>query len=180
MKFATGLAALTVAIASTLAIGQANAIEEGEFFSSNPSARCQPATRVSEAMIRKRPLAMVNEGSSNAVVNCAFEIESDQSLAQAVQVYVSNSTAADVDITCTGISGFETRQANEYLPETLTIQAGTQGLEPFFWADQDFASGTGGLISVACTLPPGTAINDTYVGLLTDDAVDAPAPAPTP
>jgi len=173
MKLATGLAALTVAIASTLAIGQANAIEEQEGFSSNPSARCQPALPAFDEQVRKRPLAMVNQGTTNAFVNCAFETEINLSTAQLISVYVSNATAAPVDVTCTGISGYEGR-TNEYLPLTMTVPAGEQSTSPFQWADNDFATGSAGLISVACTLPPGTAINDSYVDFLIDDAVDAP------
>ena len=179
MKFATGLAVLTVAIASTLTIGQAKAVNEQETFSSNPSARCQPATKASEALIRKRPLAMVNEGTTNAVINCAFETEVRQSLAQLVTVFLSNSTASAVNATCTGISGWEGRTdeggaaINEYLPIALSVPAGGQS-EPFQWADVDFENGTGGLISVSCVLPPGVAINDTYADFLIDDAPPAP------
>ena len=182
MKFATGLAALTVAIASTLAIGQVKAASEQLTFSSNPSARCQPATKVSEALIRKRPLAMVNEGTSNATINCAFELEARQTLNQLVTVFLSNSTATAVNATCTGISGWEGRTEeggtvviNEYVPVALPVPAGGQSLA-FQWADADFENGTGGLISVSCVLPPGVAINDTYADVLIDDAGAPPAP----
>jgi hypothetical protein len=180
MKFATGLAVLTVAIVSTLAIGQAHAVNEQLTFSSNPSARCQPATKASEALIRKRPLAMVNEGTSNATINCAFELEARQTLAQQVTVFLSNSTATAVNATCTGVSGWEgmTEEPGvppvltEYVPVQLSVPAGGQS-EAFQWADADFENGTGGLISVSCVLPPGVAINDTYADVLIDDAAPA-------
>ncbi|MBC7988410.1 MAG: hypothetical protein H7Y19_02355 [Luteimonas sp.] len=179
MKLATGLAALTVAIASTLTMGQARATPEQLSFVSNPSARCQPATKVSEALIRKRPLAMVNEGTTNATINCAFELERSEQLGQIVALYLSNSTAAAVNATCTGISGWEGRTddggaaINEYVPLQLVVPAGGQS-EAFVWFDTDFDNGTGGLISVSCALPPGVAVNDTYADVVLDDAPAAP------
>lgn len=173
MKIATGLATLAVAIASTMSIGQVRAVEEVETFSSNPSARCQPATPASEAQFRKRPLAMVNEGATTATINCAFEMEVGESLGQAVELWASNSTATAKAVTCTAVSGWETR-TNEYLPQTVTVPANSQAATPFFWEDIDFAGGTGGLISVSCAMPTGTALNDTYVSFLIDDGPATP------
>lgn len=169
MKYAACLAALTVAVGSALAAGSAFAAPETEQFSSNPSARCQPAIRASEAQVNKRPLAMVNEGATTAFINCAFELEISQSDGYAVVLYVSNGSAAPANVTCTGISGWEGRAANEYLPQTVTIAAGDQG--EFAWQDTDFAVGAAGLISVACRLPQGAAINDSYAVVFADDAV---------
>ncbi|MEP6634664.1 MAG: hypothetical protein ABJA62_10705, partial [Luteimonas sp.] len=120
-----------------------------------------------------------NEGTTNVTINCAFETEINQSTSQLISVFIGNSGTTDVDVTCTGITGWEFRSdmsgasLNEYLPVTLTVPAGAQS-DAFLWQDTDFTNATGGLITVACTLPPGTAINDSYVDLLTDDAPTTP------
>lgn len=167
MKYAACLAALTVAVGSALAAGSAFAVAEVEQFSSNPTARCQPAIRASEAQVNKRPLAMVNEGATTAFINCAFELEVAASDGHLAALYVSNGTAAPMSVTCTGISGWEGRPTNEYLPLTLVIQPGDQA--EFAWEDVDFTD-DGGLISVACRLPQGAAINDSYAVVFNDDA----------
>lgn len=167
MKVATGLATLVVAIASTMSYGQANAQTVQYTTSSNPSARCQPALKAYESDVRKRPLAMVNEGAGNAVINCAFEIEARQSVLQAIEIWASNASGSAKDITCTGINGYELSGVTEYLPTTLTVENGSQSDEPFVWQNDDFADAAG-LISAACSLPTGTAINDTYVSVLED------------
>lgn len=165
MKLATGLATLVVAIASTMSFGQANAQQYTT--SSNPNARCQPATKAFEADVRKRPLAMVNESATNTFINCAFEIEIQQSVAYGVDIWVSNSSAAPATMTCSGINGYELSGVTEYVSQEIVIPAGMQAATPFSWSDADFDDAAG-LISASCNLPQGTAINDTYVAVLQD------------
>jgi hypothetical protein len=176
MKFATGLATLSVVIAAALAPGQARAADETEVFSANAVARCQATTPQSEAQLRRRPLSLVNEGTTNAFVSCSFETEVAESLAQSVEVWAHNQGAADASVTCTGINGYQYLPGgNEFLPQTLVVAAGAQSDEPFAFVDSDFAAGSAGIINVSCVLPPGTGIDDTYAAYLINDADTAPA-----
>lgn len=171
MKLATGIAAVTLAMAAMYSI-PANA-QSLHSNASQPTARCQGALPVFETQIRKRPLAVQNEGSAPSFITCSFEFDVGESMAGAelVDTYFTNNTGADVALTCTGVTGWQ-GGANEYVAFTVDLLAnGAEQGNPYWLAD-DFAGGgmASGLISISCQLPPGVGINDTYVYRISDDA----------
>lgn len=172
MKLVTGLAVLTVAVASAYSLPSSAAIElHGN--ASNPAARCQGALPVFEMAIRKRPLAVVNEGTNDAFVTCGFEydaVDAEDNAPILLDTYFSNRTAAPVTVTCTAVTGFDTG-VNEFVSlTTQSIAPGAQG--NLFWEAADFPDDglLSGLVSISCNLPAGTAINDTYIWWAADDA----------
>lgn len=169
MKFATATALLTLALASAYSV-PADAVTVLHGNASGPTARCQGALPVFDTNIRKRPLAVQNESSSNAFVTCSFEFDAahaDDNSPALLDVYLVNRSGAPRDVTCTAVSGFDTG-TNEFVSRTVTIPSGQQG-NPF-WTPADFTNGLGsGLISISCNLPAGTGVNDTYIFWFAED-----------
>ncbi|MBC7991386.1 MAG: hypothetical protein H7Y19_17650 [Luteimonas sp.] len=120
---------------------------------------CTPAFGPSETAIRKRPLSVQNEGTTNAFVTCSFMTEGPVSVAY---VYVNSYDAAVHTITCTGVNGYTSRPTNAYVPKSIDAPAdGSQ--EYIEWVPTDFGGTTvfpSSYFSVSCALPPGAGVND--------------------
>lgn len=166
MKLATTFAGLTLAIAaaySTPAISQdihANAAQ--------PTDRCQGALPAFETAIRKRPLAVQNEGSIPSFVTCSFGFDAYEAIdnsALLLDTYFVNNTAGDVTVSCTAVTGYAGGD-NEYVAGSITIPSGgTFEDANLFWFADDFEGGGmgTGLVSISCRIPPGAGVADTYV-----------------
>jgi hypothetical protein len=165
MKLASTIATLTLAIAGAYSAGAI--AQEAEFHASSSQAvaRCQSSLPVFDTAIRKRPLAVQNEGDGNSFVTCGFEFDGGEAEDFAIdmaELYVHNNNEEAIDVTCTAVTGWQGGDT-EYVSLTHTVPAGDQ--EAFFWGRDDFP-GDGlatGLVGVSCNLPAGTGINDTYV-----------------
>jgi hypothetical protein len=174
MKLATGIAVLTVALASAYSAPSVAQEATVHANASQPTARCQGALPVFETMIRKRPLAVQNEGSANTFVTCSFEFDAYNAVngeALMVDAWFTNNNAEDVTLTCTAVSGWQTGD-NEYVQMSTTVVANGAEQGNLFWVGEDFAAGglETGLVSISCALPAGVGVNDTYVFWATDDA----------
>lgn len=167
MKLATGTTALSLALGMLLS-APVLAADEEHTLSASPADRCQGALPNFEGAIRKRPLAVQNEGTSNAFITCAFATEGGQALAgsRSLSTWYFNANDAATDVTCTAVSGFQTG-TNEFISQTVTINPGEQG--QIFWEDVDFEGGLADLVAVSCNLAPGIGINDTYINWIEND-----------
>lgn len=173
MKLATCMAVLIVTSAGAYS---ASAAAQSTIASSaaNPAARCQGALPAFETAIRKRPLAVQNEGSKASFVTCSFEVDAyaAENGVLALDTYFTNTTAAPVSLTCTAVSGFA-GGTNEFSSQTVSLVPGTQ--TEVFWEAGDFTNGLfDGLISISCALPPGVGVNDTYAVWDEDDSTNTP------
>jgi hypothetical protein len=168
MKLATTIAGLTLAVAA--AYSTPATAQEFHSNASQPAARCQGALPAFETAIRKRPLAVQNEGTAASFITCGFEFDAAEAINNAavlVDTYFSNNTGAPVVVRCTGVTGWAGGE-NEFVSFQTTIEANGSGTETggnLFWEEGDFAAGgmSTGLIAISCNLPPGVGINDTYV-----------------
>ena len=160
--------------AGLLSAGNASAVTQTRQFATNPTGICQGALPAFETAIRKRPLAVQNEGETNSFVTCSFTSQgnfgANPSNPTGVTMYLNTSGGAAVSVTCTGVSGYQ-GGANQYITKTATLAAtGTQST--FAWSSADFTGAPAifpsGLFSVSCALPPGVAINDSYVTFVED------------
>ncbi len=68
--------ALVLAIGASFASFDAQAVTQNRRFQANATSYCQAALPAFEGAIRKRPLAVQNEGTTNAFVTCSFTMES--------------------------------------------------------------------------------------------------------
>lgn len=162
-------------IAGVLSMAPAAAVEKQMEMAANAAANCQGALPNFEGSIRKRPLAVQNEGTTAAFVTCSFVSQYDTAVGAVQEVeqfsaWFVNKGSSEAVVTCTGIAGFETGADNVYISKTVTIAP-----DPTFQAQISFrADDNGGesfhpLVSLSCRIPPGVGINDTYVDYVFND-----------
>jgi hypothetical protein len=171
LSISVATAALT--LTAGLAAFSAEAVTKSRTFSSNAVALCQSALPVFDGLIRKRPLAVQNEGTSNAFVTCAFTSEDDGGVPYVTTDYTiwarSNDGVAH-DLSCTGVTGHATG-SNEYVVKTVNLPAdGSQ--RALVWSGADFADHAPTIdyftFAASCNLSPGVGLNDTYVNFTED------------
>lgn len=130
---------------------------------SGPTNYCQSALPVFDGNIRKRPLAVVNEGRGPAFITCSFPLQGSNGTL--VRLYFSSVSGTASSVNCTAVSGYQGNSA----AATKTVDVPAAGQALLSLRPNDFEAGAttflSGLISVSCELKPGTAINDTYVYL---------------
>ncbi|MGH8033375.1 MAG: hypothetical protein ACREO8_13705 [Luteimonas sp.] len=161
MKLATRIAVLVAS--AVAAYGSAASAQTLHSAAANPAARCQAARPVFDQSLHKRPLAVQNEGTSNAFVTCSYEADSFASLngILVLDTFFTNNSANTVQLTCVAVSGFQ-EGTNEYIAKTTVIEAGQQGNPS--WEAVEVPSGLlDSLINISCALPPGVSINDSTV-----------------
>lgn len=127
-------------------------------------SRCQPALPAFDGLIRKRPLAVVNEGNGPAFVTCGFQGDvyafDDNGLYQAV-VRFTNATGGALSVSCTLVAGSSATVEDGFLTKSRSVAAGaTQAL---VWSGDDYGDGRfGSFAAVSCNLPPGLGIANIY------------------
>jgi len=156
---------LMLALAVLFAPTGADAAPASRNFRGHATLFCQGALPAFETAIRKRPLAVQNEGTSTAFVTCSFLSQGEPSFSfynfATAYVYVSSTSGSDIVVNCTGVAG-TTTQNSEYVVRSATAPANGNQIA-IFWIATDFAGSPdrfpSGLFSVSCQLPPGAAIN---------------------
>jgi hypothetical protein len=133
---------------------------------SSPAAGiCSPAFGPSETAIRKRPLALQNEGVHDAFVTCAFTSQGYPTRASLQVVTLDGIAHA---ITCTGVAS--DWYAPMYLPKVANTTPGFQGGNILLtWQAADFGQPVvfiSRFFSVSCKLPPGTGIRTAEISFL--------------
>lgn len=155
-------ATLASMLAIALPAGDAGAVARARLYYANATSYCQTALPVFDGQVRKRPLAVQNEGTGPAFVTCSFTAQSTG--LDSVVLFASNDGDAAAALTCTGVTSVQ-GSGSQYVSKTVVIQASGKG--GIVWLPNDFGSGStipgGGYFSVSCNLPPGVGINDSYV-----------------
>lgn len=157
------LAAAPLALAGVIATsGSAHA--EPRHFQANGSGVCQAALPNFEGQIRKRPLAIQNEGTATAFVTCSpTSLQFTAGHAWGYAVYFGSQADASVTVNCTGVMGASGWPA-EYSTKSVSIGAG--GSNGIVWEMADFP-GNGAdntaTFNVSCQLQPGIGIRTIYV-----------------
>ncbi|MEP6634226.1 MAG: hypothetical protein ABJA62_08440, partial [Luteimonas sp.] len=142
----------------------AQAVNLRRHFIQNATGACQSALPVFEGQIRKRPLALQNEGTAPAFVSCSL-MGTDRSVAgiRFVQVRADNNTNSRVDLTCTLVTGLSKFGVQQFLPKKFGLLPNNIG--ELFWSDAD----NGGIpfdnftVNVSCNLPVGTGLSQISV-----------------
>jgi len=150
----------------------AGAVTQERVFATNPAGICQSALPVFDGVIRKRPKAVANEGTSNSFITCAFPSQGPDGVtdspdnAIALVVYLSSQSGSPQNITCTAVPGWD---SYTFIPAvTKTVEAGpSSAFSAISWLPEDFGEGRTtlptSLIAISCNLPPSSAINDSYL-----------------
>lgn len=163
MKLATTIAGLTLAVAAAYSTP---AIAQYQVDPSAPAARCQASLPMSELALRKRPLTMQNDSTTDSAwITCAFPFDAYNNFAVMVDAYFTNYSDVEQTLTCSGVTGYEGGD-NEYVSLSATLAPGANGEDGnLYWVDTDFEEGGmgTGLVMINCLVPPGVGINDTYI-----------------
>lgn len=126
----------------------------------NASGPCNGALPAYEGALRKRPLAIRNEGGSDAFVSCSLQSDGGQNPGyDDVVIYLVNRNASSVAVDCTLVSGGVAEIGFEptYHPQTLGIPANAAG--GMLWRATDFELETFHYtVNATCKLPPGVEI----------------------
>lgn len=160
------LAALPLALCTLAAIGSADAAVVDRSINSNAGGLCQAALPAYDGLIRKRPLAVQNEGTADAFITCALtSVDAGAGNPEQVDIYARSNNGVAHTVTCTAVSGFAA-DTNQFVAKTITVPADGSQVR-MTWLPADFTATTGTLpsklLSASCVLPPGSGLNDTYV-----------------
>lgn len=152
------LAAVVVAATAAVVSGQAQSASN----IANAVAICQGALPAFEGSLRKRPLAIANEGTSNAFISCSLPIEQTAHNGNnIVAIGLVNRGPALVAVACTMVDGTAPELAGAIpptlYPKNIAIAPGegvTLAWQASEYALQVFSKFAG----VSCSLPPGVEI----------------------
>jgi hypothetical protein len=163
-RYAITLGAAT-ALAGALLASVATAATVNRSTYTQASGTCQGALPNYEGSFRKRPLAVANEGSAGAFITCGIQ-NNENSSVNAVELYVTNRSGADVDVNCTMVDGLVDADFDfaDFYPQTVTVTDGVDGA--FVWND-------GGYIwpAISCNVPAHVEANMVYTSI--DEQVGA-------
>ncbi len=137
LAFAAGAPPAESAVMNTLAAGA-----------------CKSALPVYDGLIRTRPLAVQNEGTSSAFVSCAQPADPFGTRPRYILIYLINQGSTARTLSCTLVVG---STSPSYSTKSLTVLPGMA-------REMEFASGgvlySSGLHAFSCNLPPGTGIRE--------------------
>lgn len=127
----------------------------------NATAFCQSALPVFDTQIRKRPLAVGNEGAAPAFVTCSLPQGYYPETVINGVVILLNRGASPVSASCTlvdGVTGEITGTAPGYYPQSAELAPGVA--TPLVWYPDDHGlESFHPYQSYSCLLPPGVEIN---------------------
>lgn len=163
--------ALAVLVAAGSASTQAVAAQREKI--ANAAGVCQSALPAFEGLIRKRPLGIQNEGSSNAFVTCSLISDSafgGSAGTEGSEIAITNNASATQFVSCTAIVGPTPEAAPIYYTISGDIPSGATG---FFQITVDDNGGVAfdpnATINFSCNLPPQTLMSKTYVWYKVDE-----------
>jgi hypothetical protein len=169
MRTPTCLAILLTSASITVPVALAGT--PGAQTASHPTAYCQTALPVFDGNVRKRPLAVQNEGTGPAFVTCSYPTPEGRvpgsSVTTRVWQYVLNTSASPVTINCTGVASTSTHANAQYVVKSLVVNPGA-GEQVINWYAADFEDSPAvfpnqGIFSVSCSLPSGAGLGVSYI-----------------
>ncbi len=153
----------------------AGAVIVGRSFAQTGTGACQPALPVYAGVIRARPLAIQNEATTSAYLNCSLQgthLGPAGSGRAVKQIFVGliNNTTADVDVTCSTIDGLAKITPAFISSKTTTVLAGSW--KELTWVAAD-NNGVNFLFNanMQCLLPPGIGVS--YLVSIYDEDIGA-------
>lgn len=166
-----GPVALAAALASVVCAGLPRDAAAERVVAQAP-AICQGALPAFETSIRKRPLAVQNEGASNAFVTCSFNNPGNNaggSRVNGVTVHLQNAASGARTVSCTAVNIAAGADAGTalYAPKSIQVPRDASGSTALAFGPSDFQAGAFVLpfdsVGVSCNLPPGTGITSTVL-----------------
>lgn len=147
-------------LAALAAAGPAGAATTSTGKTASAPALCQPALPTYDGLIRKRPLAVQNEGNSAAFVSCALIGDTNAvSGTSRVFLYLINNNAAPATIACTLVNSHAGGVFATF-PKSVEVAGNSPGgAASLEWTSEDNGgSAFSRWTSISCNLPAGTGI----------------------
>jgi hypothetical protein len=124
---------------------------------------CQAALPAYEGQIRKRPLALQNEGTASAFVTCALASPgygNAEGFANLVALAVINVGGAPATLNCTLVDARNLFNDPVYLPKSIAIPTGGNA-SLLQWTSSENGGELFAFPAISCNLPVGVGINAT-------------------
>lgn len=158
MKITTAFTLATLALSACVA-APAYATDVLQQENGNAVNTCTPALTQYDTALRRRPRAIVNEGSGISFVNCAFRAPTNSFGQEDFAVKLRNYNNTAVTVVCTGIIGVEDDVTN-YIVKNIVVPANGAALAKWtYQADNNNAriqTNTG----LQCALKPLTGMTE--------------------
>lgn len=176
MKHLIPRTTMAMAIGGALIAGSAHAVTQPRQSVSLPTNYCQAALPAFEGLIRKRPLAVQNEGAATAFITCSYPSGEGRGIGGSVTTRVwqffLNNSGGDITINCTGVSGNDGATSPQFIVKSLVVAPGDTSSQ-ISWFASDFAGAPAvfpsqGQFSTSCAIPPGGGLRQAYVNSDTD------------
>ena len=163
----SALAAGALAVLATLAPQPGHAFR----VTAQAVAVCQGALPSFEGAIRKRPLAVQNEGTTNAFVTCALNntgYNAGTTFISSIEIYAQNLNSSTRSITCTAVNSSATASPDPlYVTRTVSVSPSDTNSTLIEFEAGDFPGSPvvlpGDTVSVSCNLVPGMGITGTVL-----------------
>ncbi len=124
-----------------------------------PAENCQPALPAYDGSIRKRPLAVQNEGGAIAFVTCGMKgAFAARPINRMVTITLVNTTPTPVAATCTLVDGRDLALSTPvFIPLTRTLSPAMPST--YFWSPANNGGANFIYPALSCGLPPGIGIS---------------------
>lgn len=162
-----------IGLASLAAAAPASAVTVQRAPSATGVAHCQAALPAYEGQIRKRPLAIQNEGTANAFITCALPTEGTAfGGTTRVFLYLVSSATTPQTVTCTLVDGL-TNATIGYIPKTIVVPVDPPGNGTLlnYLPEDNGGQNLGRWVQVSCNIPPGVGIG--HIGKFFDEDIGA-------
>lgn len=162
------LVATAASVALLACAGSAAAVVQNRVLESTAVGLCQGALPAFETQIRKRPLAVQNEGAANAFVTCSLLLQDgDDTGFELARVLFRTVSGSATSLSCTGVwGGMLPTSPIGFATKSVTTPAGGQAVE-IVWDRTDMGTPHSGFyqqfFSVSCAVPPGVAITEGWM-----------------
>lgn len=138
-----------------LGLSEANAVE---YETVEAVGVCQSALPVHDANVRKRPLAIANEGATTAFVSCSLQTPIGAGGVSDIALSLKNRSSVSAQVTCTFVEGAHfDEELNFFFPKSVTVSAGS-----YTWMNWNYTFDNSGQVLFGarfnCALPPGVEI----------------------
>lgn len=129
----------------------------------NAGATCLPALPRYDGNVRKRPLAVVNEGTAASFVTCNFTVNEyaadNYGGVERFDITAKNQSSAPQTVACTAVIGVDDGNAR-YIAQSVTLQPGERKKLEWTAAAYGLPNGWEGPVNMSCLLPVLTALNE--------------------
>lgn len=149
--------AATLLFAGLASVAPARALDRPIITQAHGAGACQAALPNYEGQIRKRPLALQNEGTQAAFVSCSpVSLHGSPLHGTGHGLTLVNNTAAAVALSCTAVNGPPLDAT--YMPRSVEVPAG--GTATLSWHADDGVDGLNLFgTSISCAIPPGIGVH---------------------